>query len=181
MLAAALAILKTEKQRNELAEFYKKNKNRLYKIAYSKLHNRESSEDAVQETFLRLAANHERFFRLNDSARVTFANVVTRNIAIDMYRKANQIDTVDNPDKIIDDNSENPSEDYLLYKFTKEKLIEFLRGLPPLQRDVLYLKAVHGFTMQEIAEKLSVSENVVRQRLFCARKAIKEALQEGEI
>lgn len=51
MISAALAVLETEEQRNELAEFYKKNKNRLYRIAYSKLHNRESSEDAVQETF----------------------------------------------------------------------------------------------------------------------------------
>lgn len=181
MISAALAVLKTEEHRNELAEFYKKNKNRLYRIVYSKLHNRESSEDAVQETFLRLATNQEKFFRLNDNERVTFANVVARNVAVDMYKKANEIDTVELSENISDDDSENPPEDELLYWFTKEKLIEFVRGLPPLQRDVLYLKAVHGLTIQEIAAKLSVSENVVRQRLFCARKAIKEALRKGDI
>lgn len=181
MISAALAVLKTEEQRNELAEFYKKNKKRLYRIAYSKLHNRESSEDAVQETFLRLATNQEKFFRLNDNERVTFSNVVARNVAVDMYKKINEIDTVEFWENIADDDSENPPEDELLYRFTKEKLIEFVRGLPPLQRDVLYLKAVHGLTIQEIAAKLSVSENVVRQRLFCARKAIKEALRKGDI
>lgn len=181
MISAALAVLKTEEQRNELAEFYKKNKKRLYRIAYSKLHNRESSEDAVQETFLRLATNQEKFFRLNDNERVTFSNVVARNVAVDMYKKINEIDTVEFLENITDDDSENPPEDELLYRFTKEKLIEFVRGLPPLQRDVLYLKAVHGLTIQEIAAKLSVSENVVRQRLFCARKAIKEALRKGDI
>ncbi len=181
MISAALAILKTKEQRNEFAEFYKKNKNRLYRIAYSKLHNRESSEDAVQETFLRLATSYEKFFGLNDNERVTFANVVARNVAVDMYKKANEIDIMELSGNIAVDNSENPSEDELLYKFTKEKLIEFVRGLPPLQRDVLYLKAVHGMTIQEISMKLSVSENVVRQRLFCARKVIKEALQRGDI
>ncbi len=181
MISAALAVLKTDEQRNELAEFYKKNKKRLYRIAYSKLHNRESAEDAVQETFLRLATNQEKFFRLSNSERVTFANVVARNVAVDMYKKANEVDTMEFSENIADDDSENPPEDEFLYKLTKEELIEFLRGLPPLQRDVLYLRAVHGLTTQEIAAKLSVSENVVRQRLFCARKAIKEALRKGDI
>lgn len=181
MISAALAVLKTEEQRNKFAEFYKKNKNRLYRIAYSKLHNRESSEDAVQETFLRLATSYEKFFGLNDNERVAFANVVARNVAVDMYKKANEIDIIELSENITVDDSENPSEDELLYKFTKEKLIEFVCGQPPLQRDVLYLRAVHGMTIQEISGILSVSENVVRQRLFCARKAIKEALHEGEI
>lgn len=181
MISAALAILKTEEQRNELAEFYKKNKKRLYRIAYSKLHNRESSEDAVQETFLRLATNQNRFFGLSPKEQVTFANVVARNVAVDMHKKANKIDTVGLSENITDDDYESTPEDELLYRFTKEKLIEFIRRLPPLQRDVLYLKAVHGLTIQEIAADLSVSENVVRQRLFCARKAIKEALRKGDI
>ena len=181
MISAALAVLKTEEQRNEFAEFYKKNKNRLYRIAYSKLHDRESSEDAVQETFLRLAKNYKKFFGLKDNERVTFANVVARNVAVDMYKKASKIDIIELSENITDDDSENPSEDELLYKFTKEKLIEFVRELPHLQRDVLYLRAVHGMTIQEISAKLSVSEDVVRQRLFCARQAIKEALREGDI
>lgn len=181
MISAALAVLETEEQRNELAEFYKKNKNRLYWIAYSKLHNRESSEDAVQETFLRLAANQELFFRLNNNERVTFAGVVARNVAVDMYKKTNKVNMVELSENILDDDSENPLEDELLYRFTKEKLLEFVRGLPPLQRDVLYLKAVHGLTIQETAAKLSISENVVRQRLFCARQAIKKALRKGDI
>ena len=178
MISAALAVLENDGQRNELAEFYKKTKNRHYRIAFSKLHNKESAEDAVQETFLRLADERERFFSLNDRERTVFAGIVARNVAVDMYKKASA--AVEMSEDIPDD-SENTPEEELLYKFTKEKLEEFVRGLPPLQRDVLYLKTVHGMTVGEIAAKISVSENVVRQRLFCARKAIKEALRKGEI
>ena len=52
MISGALAILETDKQRNELSEFYKENKARLYNFAFSRLHNRESAEDALQEAFL---------------------------------------------------------------------------------------------------------------------------------
>lgn len=181
MISAALAILETDEQRNELAEFYRNNKNRLYSIAFSKLHNRESAEDAVQETFLRLATNEKRFFGLSVSERVTFANVVVRNIAVDMYKDENTVNTVELSENNLKELSDNPPEAELMYRLTKEKLTEFVRKLPPLQRDVLYLKAVHGMSIREIAAMISVSENVVRQRLFCARQAIKEALRKGEI
>ena len=181
MISAALAVLETDEQRSELADFYRKNKNRLYMIAFSKLHNKESSEDAVQETFLRLAANQESFFKLSAGERVTFAGVVARNVAVDMYKKANEAETVELSEDISDETCENLPEAELMYKFTKEKLTEFVLGLPPLQRDVLYLKAVHGLTVKEIAARISVSENVVKQRLFCARKAIRKALRKGEI
>lgn len=180
MISAALSLLKTDEQRSELSEFYRKNKNRLYLIAFSKLHNKESSEDAVQETFLRLAAICERFFMMSDSERVIFADVVARNVAIDMYKKANETETAELTENI-SDGSENHPEEELLYQFTKEKLTEFVGGLPPLQRDVLYLKAVRGMTIREIAEELSVTENVVRQRLFRARQAVREALRKGDI
>lgn len=181
MISAALGILETDEQRSELAEFYRKTKNRLYRIAFSKLHNKESAEDAVQETFLRLAEDRDRFFAMRESERVIFAGVVTRNIAIDMFKKETELAAVELSEDISDENSENPPEEELLFKFTEEKLTEFIRSLPPLQKDVLYLKAVHGMTTREIAAKLRVSENVIRQRLFCARKAIKEALRKGEI
>ncbi len=54
MISGALAILETDKQRNELSEFYKENKTRLYRFAFSRLHNRESAEDALQEAFLNI-------------------------------------------------------------------------------------------------------------------------------
>lgn len=180
MISAALAILETDEQRAELAEFYGRTKNRLYRIAFSKLHNKESAENAVQETFLRIASEHEKFFGLNDRERTVYAGIIARNVAVDMYKKANEAETVELSENIPED-SENPPEEELLYKFTKEKLTEFVRGLPPLQRDVLYLKAVRRMTVREIAAKISLSENAVRQRLYCARKAIKEALRKGEL
>ncbi len=51
MIEAALAVLENDKQRNELATFYEQYKNRFFSIAYSKLHNSEEAEDAVQGSF----------------------------------------------------------------------------------------------------------------------------------
>ena len=49
MISAALAILETQEQRNELSEIYEHHKKTFYAIAYSKLQNRPDAEDAIQE------------------------------------------------------------------------------------------------------------------------------------
>lgn len=166
MISVALAVLETEEQRNLLAEFYEQNKNRLYLIAFSKLHNRQSAEDAVMETLLRIADKPERFFRLSGKEQTAFANVVVRNVSVDMYKKTRKSETVELSEEILYNNAENPSEEQLLFKFTRETLRELIGNLPPLQRDILYMKAVRKMEISEIAQTLSVSENVVRQRPF---------------
>lgn len=65
MIQAALAVLENDKQRNELATCYEQYKNRFFSIAYSKLHNSEEAEDAVQEAFLRVANNPNKFFTIS--------------------------------------------------------------------------------------------------------------------
>ena len=46
MISAALAILESEEQRNELTELYRENSKRFLNIALSKLHNVQDAEDA---------------------------------------------------------------------------------------------------------------------------------------
>lgn len=65
MISTALALLKTDEQRNVLSEFYQKYKNRFYAIAYSKLHGKAAAEDAVQEAFLRIVDKPENFLKLS--------------------------------------------------------------------------------------------------------------------
>ena len=68
------AALENDRQRNELAAFYEKYKNRFFSIACSKLHNSEEAEDAVQEAFLRVANDPNKFLEMSDQERVRFVD-----------------------------------------------------------------------------------------------------------
>ena len=72
MIEAVLAALENDKQRNDLAAFYEQYKNRFFNIAYSKLHNSEEAEDAVQEAFLRVVDNPNKFLEMSNQERVRF-------------------------------------------------------------------------------------------------------------
>ena len=176
MISQALAILETEEQRNELSDFYEQYKERFYAIAFSKLHNRASAEDAVQEAFLRIADKPEKFFEIPQNKRAAFTDVIIRHIAIDMFNQSCKTAPLD---ETTDGFEDIPLDEIVISSVSKDELIDFISTLSQLQRDVLELKILYGLSDSEIAHKLSVTENVVRQRLFRARRAIKEYLEKG--
>ena len=173
MISTALALLETDEQRNVLSEFYQKYKNRFYAIAYSKLHGKAAAEDAVQEAFLRIVDKHNK--------RVAYADVIVRNVAIDMFNKNNAHKIEELTEDVSDEAYTLGLEDTVIGSVSKNELLAFILKLPVLQRDILNLKVVFELSNSEIAQKLNVSENVVRQRLYQARKSISSFLESGDI
>ena len=90
MITAALAVLQTDEQRTIISDFYQKNKNRFYAIAYEHLHNPQDSEEAIQEAFLRIAVDPDKFFSLSGDGRIYFVSAIIRNVSVDMYNRKNR-------------------------------------------------------------------------------------------
>ena len=53
-----------------------------------------------------------------------------------------------------------------------------LNGLPPRQREVLYLSACEGLASAEIAEVLGITKDSVKANLSLARKKMREQLHD---
>lgn len=176
MISAALAILETDEQRNILSEFYEKSHSRLYAIAYSKLHNKQSAEDAVQETFLRIVKYPERFFPLEDNKKHILSDIIIRNVSVDMIRKNSKISSEKISEELVDE-TQLSLEDSVLGELSRNELLDFIDTLPKLQKDVLTLRSSFGFSFSEIAASLGISETAARQRLFLARKAVRQFVE----
>ena len=176
MISAALAILESDEQRNELSEFYEKNKNRFYAIAFEHLHNIQDSEDAIQETFLRIANAPDKFFILNDEKRISYVCAILRNVSIDMFKKNIKEATDEIPDDIVYKNDYALLENSLFNKISHNEILVFIDNLPQLQRNVLKLTCLSGLSIDETAQILKISKSAVNQRLYLARKSIKEFL-----
>lgn len=176
MFDATFAVIENEKQRSELAEFYSKSKNRLYFIALSKLHNKEEAEDAVQEVFSRIADKPERFFDIPPEKRLAYADVMVKNISIDMFNAKNKIPSEQLSEQLEDENVS--LEDALFDKISRDEVIEFINRLPPLQRNVLVLRCFFDLSIDETAQRLNISLTVATKRLALARKAIRNFIEE---
>ena len=139
MITAALAVLKTDEQRNIISDFYQMYKNRFYAIAYEHLHNPQDSEEAIQEAFLRITVNPDKFFSLSGDERIYLVSAIIRNTSIDMYNKKTKHQQEELPEDLIYQSDPEFLENSLLEKFSHEELLDFINGLPELQRNVLIL------------------------------------------
>lgn len=179
MISAALAILESEEQRNELSELYEQNIKKFYSIAYSKLHNRQDAEDVIQEVFSDIADKPEIFFNIPKSERVTFVDILIRNTAISAFKKEhNRIDKLQELDEEMVDESVR-IEDDILAKVARNELIKYILTLPEQQRTVYKLRVITGLSISEIAEQLKISRETVNWHLKMLRKNIRKFIEKG--
>lgn len=176
MIDFILLTIENEEQRNELAEFYSKHKNRLYSIAISKLHSKEDAEDAVQEFFSEIADKPEIFFEVPPDYRLAYTDVMLRNIAVDKFKKINKVQ-VDELDEDIEDVRVS-LENTLFDKIGRNEVIEFINHLPTMRRNVLMLHCFYDIPIIEIAQRLNIAPATASKHLTLARKAVKEFVDE---
>ena len=178
MISAALAILETDKQRNELEEFYEENIGKLYSIAISKLHNQQYAEDAIQETFLRICKYPKKFFEIEVHKRLPYAVIIIRNVIYDMLRKGR---TYEYDDVLTEDTvgNERSVEDIALENVLTEELEKYICSMPEALRQAITLKLTFDMTNRQIAAALGISEEAARKRISNAYKQIREFLNGG--
>ncbi len=149
---------------------------KLLRIAQNITHNREDSQDAVQEAFLK-AFQHLDQFR-EDSQFSTWLIRITMNQSLMKLRKQRAIGEVSLDEDFqadgdmlpleVADWAPNPEE---LYKTSelRDILTKTLRELRPILRAVFVLRDIEGLSIVQTAEVLDLSHTAVKARLRRAR------------
>ncbi len=158
---------------------------KLLRIAEHITHNREDSQDAVQEAFLK-AFQHVGDFR-EDSQFSTWLIRITVNQALMKLRKRRTSKEMsldedfqadgDMLPREVADWAPNPEELYRASEL-RDILIGALEGLRPALRTVFVLRDIEGLSTDHTAEVLDLSPAAVKARLWRARLQLRELLNE---
>jgi len=151
---------------------------RLYGVALGLVHNAEDARDLVQDTFVRAFKSME----LYDPERPFLGWIlcVCRNICIDFLRRRRYGRSLD------DDRDEKPlqladpgaqTDRSLLDEETRSLIWEALGLLSDEHREVLVLKDLQDLEYGEIADILSIPQGTVASRVYYARQALRETLE----
>ena len=178
MISGALTILKSDAQRNEMSAIYENNKNLFLNIAYKRLHNEESAEDAVQEAFLEIADKPYIFFSLAEEKQIQYMSAVVNNVAINMFNKSAKLQTEELSEEIVYVNDENVIENSFFDKVSRDEILTLTQSLPEAQRIVLVLSYSIGLSPDEIGKALNIPVSTVYKRLYSARKSVKKYIDE---
>jgi RNA polymerase sigma-70 factor (ECF subfamily) len=156
---------------------------RLLRIAQHVIRNREDSEDAVQDAFLK-AYQHLSDFR-EDSQFSTWLIRITVNQALMKLRKLRTIKEVSLDEDFqgdgdvlpieVSDWAPNPEQLYRASELQDilEKTISEVR---PILRTVFVLRDIEGLSTNETAAVLNLSHAAVKARLWRARLQLRERL-----
>lgn len=178
MINAILLTIEDEEQRNKLEVFYKENRQLFYYIAYSKLHNQERAEDAVQDAFAEIANNPNGFFRVIEEKRIAYVSKIIKNISIDLLKKEHKLSVESLEEDISDEGIRNSLEEVSVGDIVRDELNDLIKSLPEKQSKMLVLHCYVGLKLSECAENLRISEEAAKWYLHIARSAVRQFLKE---
>jgi RNA polymerase sigma-70 factor (ECF subfamily) len=142
-----------------------------YSLAFRILDNRDDAKDAVQQAFLKLYRNKDKY--LKNKNLKNWIYTITLNTARDFYRKKKrhlEMEIFENTAVSGTDNREHKVEDGL---FT-QKLVNLL---PFDLREVVVLYYLEQMSIKEVSSMLDITENLVKVRLYRARKKLIETYE----
>lgn len=151
-------------------ELYQQNVDAVFRICYSFLKNRADTEDAVQETFLRLMQSEK--VLTGDASYIHGWLVVTAsNICKNMLRS-----WIFKKRQEVEDWEELMTESPFSSHDEQSELSAALLHLPDKYKTALYLYYYEGYSCQEIASIMEKKEATIRSLLKRGRNLLQERL-----
>lgn len=151
---------------------------RLHRTISRLVRSQATTEDLVQDTFLRL---WERRSQLPPSSLLHGYVVRTgRNLAIDFKRRERIAPFVDGVDNLefMADTAPTPEHSAIAAQ-SLERLSQAIANLPPRAREVFVMARIEGMTYVAIGEKLGISPKTVFSHMVVALERL-EAFQQTE-
>lgn len=152
-------------------EFLHKIRTFIHNLLVQKVSNPSDREELTQEILLSI---HKSLHTYDDSKPFTpwFYSIV-RFKTIDHWRASAKRKT-----QSLDDTAEMASRDHIQREMSilAADVIDKMNELPPIQREILYLAKVEGFSIAEIAQKTGKKESAIKVTIHRVLKNIRGKL-----
>lgn len=150
---------------------YKKYSSKMMGVCMGYTKDHDTAKDLLQESFIKVFNKIKDYN--NEGSLEGWIRRIVVNTAIDYYRKASKLYVAN-----IDNRKTEPIDNLILDQFNNEDLLKLIRKLPEGYRIVFNLNVVEGYTHEEIAEKLGITESTSRSQLSRARKLLQDWILE---
>lgn len=157
----------------ELVERYQR---LVYSMSLKYLKDTSLAEDTSQEVFIKA---YTRLRSYNPEFKFsTWLSKITYNTCIDQMRRGKDKEVIHIQEDFEVEDSDYSPEETVIVKERKRKLEALISGLEQKYKEPLMLFHTSGLRYEEISKLLKVPITIVKNRIFRARKMLKEALKE---
>ena len=178
MLSLYLALISEPSDKEKFDKLYNSYRDKMYATAMAVLHNPSLAEEAVSESFFKIAKKFELFSEISDRKMQSLVVIIVRNTAIDILRKERS-----EKSESLGDITEYS--DFVAFPDVRAVLeegtavlLEAIDSLDSIYSDALKLKYIFGYGNADIGGLLGISEKGVGTRIYRAKIMLKEKLGE---
>ena len=155
--------------KENFCEHIRQQENAMYSLAFSVVKNNADAAEIISESIFRAYRKIDSL--KNENAFKPWILRIVHNTAVEFVRKNAKIVSMDTID-LVDEDVEN-------HLLTTISLQEAVKSLKQPYRTVVTLYYYEDFSIAQIAKITDTSMVTVKQRLFRARKQLREILKEG--
>jgi RNA polymerase sigma-70 factor (ECF subfamily) len=169
-------LIKALKQGSHKAfdRIYQMYSKRLYAYSLQFTKSPEESEDIVQDVFIKLWTNKENIKQ--DETLRSLLFIMVKHHLINAYRSRLNHPVYEEYIKYTETLSVNDTHHHVEYTEFVQQVRTAIGTLPSTQQKVIVLSRMQHLPNKEIAEKLSLSEQTVKNQLSLGLKSLKEKL-----
>ena len=174
MLLVYLSAIEDSQKKSSFKLFYEKYSGLIYYAAGKVTENPTEREDIVHETFLRIISQFDTIRTENEKETISLVYTITKYCSIDYLRKNRK-------ELLLDDlpQDEIPLEeadaDFMIDKVYINDIVKAIAKMDTMYSIPLQLKT-DGYTIEEIAAFLGISQQNTKVRIHRARKILKREL-----
>ncbi|UFU00639.1 RNA polymerase sigma factor [Radiobacillus kanasensis] len=166
------------KQKNELIlSWYDQYSVYLFKYVLKMVKDVQTAEDITQDTFIKAFNKMGMYEEIRHPKTWLFR--IAHNLTVDYIRKQAPILLI--KDFFFQEKDMGPStESQVVIKESSKELYEAILKLKPSYREVIILRKIEGFSVQDTAQILKWSESKVKTTLLRALRTLEKQLSEEE-
>ncbi len=163
----------------------KRHQQRLYRFIYSKVQDKDVTEDVFQDTFIKVIRTLKKGNYNEEGKFLPWVMRIAHNLVIDYFRKSKRMPSFKNSDdfdifSILGDGSLNVEKKMIqeqIYSDVRELVYE----LPEEQKEVLIMRMYRDMSFKEISENTGVSINTALGRMRYALINLRKLIEKHKI
>tara|TARA_B100000767_G_C19717653_1_gene515689 strand:- start:669 stop:1253 length:585 start_codon:yes stop_codon:yes gene_type:complete len=168
-----------------LSVLINRHQQRLYSFIFSKVYDRDVSEDVFQDTFIKVIKTLK-LGKYNEEGKfLPWVMRIAHNLVIDYFRKNNRMPKFNNSGdfdifSVLSDDTLN-AEAELVRSQIHDDIRNLVEELPEDQRTVLKMRMYNDMSFREISENTSVSINTALGRMRYALINLRKLIESNNI
>lgn len=175
MLLFYMSLIDNDDDRTKFEILYNKYRKRMVYTAYSVLGNNEDAEDAVHDTFIKIARNMNSVGDPKSNETLSYVLKAVKNTAINLSKK-NTTRNKHMQSQDVKDISDSAFLDKLRIQENYEEVVKAIRSLNDTYKDVLFYYFVEGMKAKDLADLLGRNKATVQQQIIRGKKKLLEIL-----